>query len=546
MHRNRQSHVSGVIGALLAVIGIASMALMPMSANAATDINDGTLSVSISQDSQIKVPLDAYELVKTTKGATADKIGADDAAYVDDKTQSAIESALTSANGKSWFGSASDAVKAVTGSKTKGIAGLIARVAIDAGVKPVATVKVDSPITVRSGLYVMVPHDTTSGTGNSSVPFVTLLDGVQDANITEKETSPTFEKTVGGKQQNVAGMLEDLKYDVHVTLPEDYDVFDKYKITVTDTLSKGLTVDKGSVKVATTGGKELDSSKYSVSTKDGDDGSTVMSVTIDDVKDLVKSLSVADGFDVTYTARLNKDALVGTKMPNENSVTLTYAHSPYDPSQITTTVTKITKTYAMSLQIAKVDADDSQSLKGAKMTLKDTKTGKYWNGEKWADEKSEFAVDGSTTVPAISAGTYELEETKAPNGYDKLSGTATITVTEGIDGESNVTYKVQTSSNGAVSDSDANASGGNVTYNRTQSSGSVIASNVDVENGIATVTVEDNKSKQPSTPSQPSPIIPSPSVMQQTGDAIAKTLAIAGCVAIVAVIVTSVRKHRHD
>ncbi|MCD8142222.1 MAG: LPXTG cell wall anchor domain-containing protein, partial [Clostridiales bacterium] len=96
-----------------------------------------------------------------------------------------------------------------------------------------------------------------------------------------------------------------------------------------------------------------------------------------------------------------------------------------------------TNSYASSTDftIVKVDADNtSTTLSGAEFTLTSSDGSTYYKADGTA-ETSEVTLttdsDGKISVKGISNGTYTLTETAAPDGYNLLTGTVTITVSGG-------------------------------------------------------------------------------------------------------------------
>ena len=143
---------------------------------------------------------------------------------------------------------------------------------------------------------------------------------------------------------------------------------------------------------------------------------------------------------VTYSAVVNENAEVSPS-DNPNSTKLEYgnAASPEDkftpPSE--------TKTYTFKVDVVKTD-EDNKVLDGAQFKLYDAKTGgKEIALIKVSDGVYRLAKDGETGVEYITTvngqleikgfdakTNYYLEETKAPDGYHKLSERVEIAVKE--------------------------------------------------------------------------------------------------------------------
>lgn len=139
---------------------------------------------------------------------------------------------------------------------------------------------------------------------------------------------------------------------------------------------------------------------------------------------------------VIYTAKLTKEAKFGAD-GNENTATLTYNSK---------TSTDKEKVFSYSFDVVKTK-EDGTILTGAKFELYDAKTagnkialvkesdGVYrvaTNDEKNAESGFTSAVieAGKATIKGLKAGTYWLEETEAPAGYNKLTERQEVTITD--------------------------------------------------------------------------------------------------------------------
>lgn len=159
-------------------------------------------------------------------------------------------------------------------------------------------------------------------------------------------------------------------------------------------------------------------------------------------------------FKVTYYAKVNKDAVV----TNKNSATLNYGNNPSD-----TTTTKpsevVTPTYP--LDINKIKKGSDEKLAGAKFRLYSSETDAKANDESKAIKVSpvvagvagNYVVDSASTttefesvksidgkgynlhVNGLEAKDYWLVETKAPDGFNKLTNPIKVTITKTTDAE---------------------------------------------------------------------------------------------------------------
>ena len=155
-------------------------------------------------------------------------------------------------------------------------------------------------------------------------------------------------------------------------------------------------------------------------------------------------------FTVTYYAKVNKDAIVTEK----NKAQLEYGNKP---GETTTTTPSEAKTPTYPLDILKTKKDSNVKLAGAKFSLytseADAKNGT--NPIKVTGNNGNYVVDSTSAttefesveniegkdynlrVNGLAEGTYYLVETKAPDGYNKLTAPVVIKITKSTDTDVN-------------------------------------------------------------------------------------------------------------
>ena len=243
------------------------------------------------------------------------------------------------------------------------------------------------------------------------------------------KTDMPFEKKADKTNADVGQIVN---YTVTGKVP-DYTGFNTYTYTVTDTMSEGLTFNND-VKV-TVGGTDVTSD--CPSTYDANANKFTVSIP-------VKSYPIGAEIKVTYSAVVNEKAIAKFET---NKATLTYSNDP--ATDTTSTATPVEqKVYNAELVIDKYDDGDNKiKLAGASFVLykkvttegvaEATKMYYRWNetGKKveWiADKASATTVTtddkGAATFGGIAEGVYYLEETKAPAGYNLLTGPVEISI----------------------------------------------------------------------------------------------------------------------
>ena len=348
-------------------------------------------------------------------------------------------------------------------------------------------------VTLPVGYYLLV--DTTNlGNGASDALNPALLQVTNNGDITikEKYEVPTVDKSVTGTD-GITGEATDcnigdsVTFTLTGTLPGDgegqydgkwLDDYDSYKYIFHDTLSDGLQYN-GDVKVYLAGkgadgkpdlaGKtEIAESGYTVAAGDAAAEGDTLTVTFADLKG-VGGVTADSIIIVEYSATLTEAAAIG-KPGNTNTVKLEYSNNPNtsdDPSKDTgETPGDTVYVFTYELDGTKVDGQTpNKTLKDAQFVLyrgKDGADPTYADGiptnveyalvaggklEGWTESRETAMgtdgngkgilvsdVDGLFGVSGLDAGTYYLEEVKAPAGYNLLKDPVKLTIDAEISG----------------------------------------------------------------------------------------------------------------
>ena len=243
-----------------------------------------------------------------------------------------------------------------------------------------------------------------------------------------------------------ADVGETVNYTITGKVP-DYTGFDTYTYLITDTMSDGLTFKKD-VKV-TVGGTDVTTActvNYDV---DGNANKFTVSIP-------VKSYTIGAEIKVTYSAVVNEKAVAKI---GKNSATLTYSNNPADSSKTTTTPADEETVCSSKIVIDKYETGkESTKLAGATFVLykagttEGSKLYYKWNDTdkkvEWVTDKAEATSKttdstGAASFDGLANGTYYLEETAAPAGYNLLEEPVEVKVNGGTtETELSVTAKV--------------------------------------------------------------------------------------------------------
>ena len=273
-----------------------------------------------------------------------------------------------------------------------------------------------------------------------------------------KTEAPSITKTADTATAEIGQVV---KYTVTGAIP-DTTGYAEYVYKIHDELTTGLDfVNDGNGTALTdkTVKVEVKFSEENVT----DAGTAPTTATIDtdnskkmslDLSEWVKTNQTNKGkaFTVTYYAKVNKDAVV----TNNNKASLEYGNNPNDT---TTTTPSEAKTNTYPLDINKTKKGSDEKLAGAKFSLyrsaEDAKNGT--NPIKVTGNDGNYVVDPTSTttefesvtsiegkgynlhVNGLAAGDYWLVETKAPDGFNKLTDPIKVTITK--DGDTNWTVK---------------------------------------------------------------------------------------------------------
>lgn len=240
-----------------------------------------------------------------------------------------------------------------------------------------------------------------------------------------EDSTPTVSKKIENSDIDYSNTTAAIGSDVTFTLTADTvgsstEKAKMYKLT--DTMSEGLTYKEvKEVKVGTT----------VVSTDDYKVTQTGQTVDIEFTSSYLSNgdsaFYKADKVYVTYVATVNTAALIsiaGELKPNTNHVDLHYTNNMNVDSDITGNTVNV---YTFTLNVGKVDGNNTtKTLPNATFKLTSKNDAEFV-------KTLTTGTDGSVTFTGLKAGTYYVEETVAPEGYNINSKKFEITIsTQGI------------------------------------------------------------------------------------------------------------------
>lgn len=299
------------------------------------------------------------------------------------------------------------------------------------------------------GYYLVVPSpegstDQTDPSRGTDALLVNVNSATPVA-IDLKTVYPTIEKVVNGSDKHASASVGDsLPFTLTSMVPDVSGYANGYQFAIQDTLSQGLTLDDGSVKVEI-GGTDVTSSciiQYGQGTGNTfviNFGTKSLAAGKYDATDLFTG-KAGETITVTYTATLNTSAvLAGTGKDNTNSAKVIYSNGP-GVNDLYASAEVFTHQYTFNFDLEKTDG--TNPLAGATFQLKDAKgnvislvatgssnTYRPAVGDETASAVTEVTTpaDGTIHFVDLGEGSYTLTETKAPEGYNKAADT-TVTI----------------------------------------------------------------------------------------------------------------------
>ena len=317
--------------------------------------------------------------------------------------------------------------------------------------------------------YYLVKDKDNSLAGDHDAYTSYIIEVVENSTVNPKNSIPSVDKQVHDEEADAEeghnkgwgetadhAINESFQFKLIATLTADtdYAAYETYKVVFTDTMSAGVTFE--SIASVTVDGEVLGIDDYECTAENGDAGTT-WTLTIEDIKEFEK-VNLVDGatVEVIYNAHLNENAVIGDDDANKNTVYLEYSNNPNAGGENELGKTTEDTVWVFTYEIDSVkyadEIKDENVLPGAGFTLftttdgttkgdavklvYDANKGAYRPASAAEIDANDAAIvtemtsadDGKFNVIGLDVGTYIMEETQVPAGYNKCAD-ITITIT---------------------------------------------------------------------------------------------------------------------
>ena len=270
--------------------------------------------------------------------------------------------------------------------------------------------------------YYLIKDQDGSLAGKDTTYTEYMIKIVKNIAIDPKDSEATFEKKVEDCNDSIGRTTvwqdsadydigDNVPFQLKATLPANVESFNTYKVVFHDTLSAGLSY-AADAKVFVDGHEKTTS--FTITQQPGENGTTTLTISCENVKaDAIGAINGSE-IRVNYTAKLNKDAVIGGN-GNPNTAYLEYSNNPNATGTGQTVEDKVV-VFTYKVVINKV-TEDNEPLVGAEFKLE-----KKISGAERKLITTIKAENGSTfSFVGLDDGTYILTETNTPDGFNSIA-----------------------------------------------------------------------------------------------------------------------------
>ncbi len=315
-----------------------------------------------------------------------------------------------------------------------------------------------------AGYYLIV--DTTENVGADGVYNAALLQATKNVEVQVKTDKPSLDKKITENGNpvdfNNGAIGQVVNYELTSKVP-DMSHYVNYKYVVTDVMSKGLTLNKDSVKVTVGGVEALYTlNEINIPEDAGNEYAegTAFKIVFTNFYETYKNSKGAE-IKITYSATINENAVIGT-VGNPNEASLKYSNNPNkvgegddfpenpdenDPSG--KTPWDETRTFVTAIELFKTD-ENGNALPGAQFKITGTKlittlvTGIEYvekaNGGYWQIQDDEGNISYTDVAPTTQ-GLSDAAKAKYVNPdvqYGKETANRKVTEAEAVNATAEV------------------------------------------------------------------------------------------------------------
>ena len=284
---------------------------------------------------------------------------------------------------------------------------------VDLG-KNLAKDGLSATVKLPAGLYLFVDADYSAGTNKDATPSIAILVG--SGNVENGVLNPSIEATVDIKNQTTtvsktvsaatASVGQTVTYTITSKVPQNTQYYSDYAYTYTDTPSAGQTVNLNSLKVKVANAELKKDMDYTVT---GGANGQPFTVAICSIQTQRAGAEIA----VTYKATVTSEEAAGSKAVTNTVVLSDNGAEATDSTTVTNSGFSFTKTDAQGNPLA--GATFTINVPGVKTPFTAA-----------SDE------NGKVTFKGLADGTYEVNETTVPDGFQQsLKARFEVTIENG-------------------------------------------------------------------------------------------------------------------